>query len=213
MPAMPRSFGLSKRRNRREKPLVFTARRKSQSRIRGNDEPRHRHRIESGNARFGENVEKPAAEETDQSGEIKFCPFKCQRNRADCQNRRHEKRMRKSAMWKMSFDQSGKRKEDFADDRLRRINVGQKRHPASQKQDERIESAERQTRYRNAEQKMILRRQNLFSQSLRAFRQTKHKKANQRRDDRQHSAENIKIRVADAAPDEADRRQTNQRAD
>ena len=104
------------RRKLPRKAIRFYCRSKAERGIRGNHEPRHRHRIESGNARFGENVEKPAAEETDQRGEIKFFSFKRQRNQPDRQDRRHKKRMRERAVRKMTFDQSGKRKENLADD-------------------------------------------------------------------------------------------------
>ena len=63
--------------------------------------------------------------------------------------------MRKSAVREMSFNQTGKRKEHFAVNGFRRINIGQKRHRAGNQQNKRIERAERQTRGRYAEQKMI----------------------------------------------------------
>ncbi len=64
--------------------------------------------------RLCENVEKPAAEKSDERGEVKFFALKSQRNRTDGDDCRHKKRMRKCAVWEMSFDQARKRKENFS---------------------------------------------------------------------------------------------------
>ena len=104
--------------------------RKPQSGICGNDKPRHRHRIKSRNARFCENVEKPAAKETDQRGEIKLFSFERERNQTDRQDRRKEKRMRECAVREIFFDKARDRKKYFAVNRFRRINIRQQRHRA-----------------------------------------------------------------------------------